>query len=151
MTYLKIILPILILMHITVILTHLSISADCWYWSLLIMACNNTVWGSCYSAHQAVRRFAEHHIDMVSCVHRKCQTRAGVSGDINKSLEHVPITDSKFSNRVLVRMTPTSTSINFVTIWLEQLNYFLRRCKWELPDQHISVYYKICSNKTSRL
>ena len=39
---------------------------------------NNTVGGSCYSAHQAVRRFAEHHIDMVSCVHRKCQTRAGV-------------------------------------------------------------------------
>ena len=34
---------------------------------------------------------------MVSCVHRKYQTRAGVSGDINKTLECVTITDSKFS------------------------------------------------------
>ena len=61
----------------------------------------NTVWGSYYSVHQAVGIFAEHHIDMVRCVHRKCQTRAGVSGDVNKTLEFVTITDSKFSNRVL--------------------------------------------------
>ena len=59
--------------------------------------------GSCYSVHQAVSRFAEHYIDMVSCVHRKkFQTLAGASGDINKSFECVTITDSKFSNRVLV-------------------------------------------------
>ena len=57
--------------------------------------------GSCYSAHQAVGKFAEHYIDMVSCVHRKCQTRVGVSGDVNKTLEYVTITDSKLSNRVL--------------------------------------------------
>ena len=44
----------------------------------------------------------EHHLDMVSCVHCKCQTRAGVSGDINKSFECVTITDSKFSYIVLV-------------------------------------------------
>ena len=56
---------------------------------------------SCYSSHQAVSKFAEHHIDMVSCVHRKYQTRAGVSGDVNKTLECVTKTDSKFSNRVL--------------------------------------------------
>ena len=31
--------------------------------------------------------FAEHHIDMVSCIHCKCQTRAGVPGDVNKMLE----------------------------------------------------------------
>ena len=62
---------------------------------------DNTAGGSCYSAHQAVGEFAEHHIEMVSCVHRKCQTRAGVSGDVNKALECVTITDSKFSNRVL--------------------------------------------------
>ena len=62
---------------------------------------DNTVGGCYYSAHQAVGKFAEHHIDMASCVHRKCQTRAGVSGDINKSLECVTITDSKLSNRVL--------------------------------------------------
>ena len=37
---------------------------------------NNTVGGSYYPAHQAVSNFAEHHIDMVSCVHRKWQTRA---------------------------------------------------------------------------
>ena len=43
---------------------------------------NNTVGGSCYSAHQAVSKFEEHHIDMVSCVHRKCQTRPDVSGDV---------------------------------------------------------------------
>ena len=39
---------------------------------------NNSVVRGCYSAHQAVSKFAEHNIDMVSCVHRKCQTRAGV-------------------------------------------------------------------------
>ena len=62
---------------------------------------DNTVGGSYYSAHQAVCKFAEHHIYMVSCVHYKCQTRACVSGDVNKMHECVTITDSKFSNRVL--------------------------------------------------
>ena len=61
----------------------------------------NTAEGSCYPAHQAIGKFAEHHIDMVSCVYRKCQTRAGVSGDVNKIPECVTITESKFSNRVL--------------------------------------------------
>ena len=56
----------------------------------------NTVGGS---THQAVGKFAEHYIDIVSCIHRKCQTRAGVSGD--QALEFITITDSKFSNRVL--------------------------------------------------
>ena len=64
------------------ILSYLSISGDWWYASLLTNGSDNTVGGSYYSAHQAVGKFAEHHIDMVSCVHRKCQTRAGVSGDI---------------------------------------------------------------------
>ena len=63
---------------------------------------DNTVGGSYYSVHQAVGKFSEHHIDMVSCVHLKCQTRAGVSGDVHKTLECVTITDSKFSDRVLV-------------------------------------------------
>ena len=58
---------------------------------------NNTVGGGCYSAHQAVSKFAEHNIDMVGCVHRKCQARAGVSGDVYKTLERVTKTDSKFS------------------------------------------------------
>ena len=54
---------------------------------------NNTVGESCYSSHQAVSKFAEHQIDLVSCVHRKCQIRAGVSVDVNKMLacakEHI--------------------------------------------------------------
>ena len=62
---------------------------------------NNTVGGSYYSVHQAVGKFASHHFAMVICVHRKCQTLAGVSGDVNKTLECVTITDSKFSYRVL--------------------------------------------------
>ena len=99
---------------------------------------NNTDGGSCYSAHQAVTKFAEHHIDMVSCVHRKCQTRAGVSGEVNKTLESVTITDSKFSNRDLEWMTAKSTSINLVTIRLEQLEFCLNMCRWELPDQHVA-------------
>ena len=61
----------------------------------------NTVGGSYYSAYQAVGKFAEHHINMVSCVQHKYQTRAGVSGDVNKTLECVTITDSKCSKRVL--------------------------------------------------
>ena len=48
---------------------------------------DNTVGGRYYSAHQSEGKFAEHHIDMVSCIHRKCQTRAGVSGDVYKTLE----------------------------------------------------------------
>ena len=62
---------------------------------------DNTVGGSYNSAHQDVSKFAEHNIVMVSNVHRKCQTRAGVSGDVNKTPECVTLTDSKFSNRVL--------------------------------------------------
>ena len=62
---------------------------------------DNTVGRSYYSARQAVGKFAEHHIDMVICVHRKCQTGASVSGDVNKTLECVTVTDSKLSNRVL--------------------------------------------------
>ena len=52
---------------------------------------NNTVGGSYHSAHQAAGKFAEHHIDMVSCVHRKCRTRAGASGDVNKTHKNVPL------------------------------------------------------------
>ena len=80
----------------------------------------------------------EHHLDMVSCDHCKCQTRAGVSGDVNKSFECFTITDSKFYNRVLVWMAAKSTSINVVTIWLRQLDFCLHGCKWELPAQHIA-------------
>ena len=61
---------------------------------------DNTVEGSSYSSHKAVNKFAEHNIDMVSCVHRKYQTRAGVSWDVNKTLDCVTKTDSMFPNRV---------------------------------------------------
>ena len=102
---------------------------------------NNTVGGSSYPAHQAVSKCAEHNIHMVSCIHRKCQTRAGVSGDVNKTLKFVTITDSKFSNRVLVWMTPKSTSKNGVTIWREQLDFCLDWSKRELPDQLPTEFY----------
>ena len=79
---------------------------------------HNTIGGCCYSAHQAVSKFAEHNIDMFSWVSRKYQTQAGVSGDVYKTLECVSKTDSKFSDRVLVWMTSKSTSINGETKWL---------------------------------
>ena len=128
LTYWGIILPIINPMHITYSPTYPSVETDDMhgYRQFQWQYC----WGSYYSAHQAVGKFAEHHIDMVSCVHRKCQTRAGVSGAINKTLECVTITDSKLSNRVLEWMTSKSTSINGVTIWLEQLDFCLNRCKW---------------------
>ena len=81
--------------HITYFPTYPSVETD-------DNGSDNTVGGSYCSAHQAVGKFVEHQIDMVSCVHRKCQTRADVSGDVNKTLELVTITDSQFSNRVLV-------------------------------------------------
>ena len=88
---------------------------------------HNTVGGCCYSAHHPVSKFAEHNIDMVSWVRRKCQTRAGVYGDVYKTLECVTKTDSKFPIRVLVWMTPKSTSINGVhDFWKEikALDYY---------------------------
>ena len=63
---------------------------------------NNILLEEAVSANQSVSKFAEYHIDMISCVHRKCQTRAGVSVDVNKTIEYVTISDSKFYNRVLV-------------------------------------------------
>ena len=57
---------------------------------------------------------------------------------INKSLECVTITDREFSNRVMVWMTPKSTSINRVTILLEQFDFCLPRYNWEIPGQHIA-------------
>ena len=88
-------------------LIHITYSPT--YPSVEMMICiaidngsDNTVGGSYYSAHQAVGKFAEHHIDMVSSgLHRKCQTRAGVSGNVNKTLECVTINESKFYTRVL--------------------------------------------------
>ena len=50
--------------------------------------------------HIDEHHIAEHHIDMASCVHCKCRTQADVSGDVNKTLECITITDSNFSNRV---------------------------------------------------
>ena len=57
---------------------------------------------------------------------------------INKSFESITYTDSKFlHDRIVVWMTPKTTSINLEAIWLEQIKFCLHRCKWELPDQHI--------------
>ena len=135
LTYWEIILSMIIPKHITYSPTCLTVQTDNKhrYWQWQTQYC----WGGCYSAHQAVRKFAEHNINMVSWVSRKCQTQAGVSGNVYKTLECVTKTDSKFSNRVLVWMTPKSTSINGVTAWLEQLDFCLNRCERELPNQHI--------------
>ena len=54
---------------------------------------SNTVGGSYYSAHQVVGKFVECHIYMVRCIHSKCQTRAGISGDVNKTLKCVSPND----------------------------------------------------------
>ena len=136
LTYWGIILLMINPVHITYSPTYPSVETGdmhrYWQWQW------QDYWGSYYSAHQAVCKFAEHHIDMVSCIRGKCQTRAGVSGDINKTLECVTIADSKLSNIVLEWMTPKSTSINWVTIWLEQLDFCLNGCKWEFSDQHIA-------------
>ena len=135
LTYWGIILSMINPTHITYFPTYPSVETDDMhrYWQS-----DNTVGGGHYPAHQAVCKFAEHNIDMVSWISRKCQTWAGASGDANKTLECVTITDTQFSNRVLVWMTPKSTSINGVTIWLEQLDFCLNRCKWEFHDQHIA-------------
>ena len=50
---------------------------------------NNNVGRSCYSAHQAVSKFIEDHIDIVSYAHPKCQTRGDVLAHINESFECV--------------------------------------------------------------
>ena len=105
LTYWEVILSMIIAIHITYSPTYPSVNA----------VSNNNVVRSYYSAHQAVSKFAEHHIDMISCVHRKWQTRACVSEDINKSFECVTITDSKFSSRVLER-TPKRAFVNRLTI-----------------------------------
>ena len=98
--------------------THLSINGD--WWSVPLLKISVTIllllFISCYSAHQAVNT----HIRQTTFAHRKWPTGAGVSWDINNSFECVTITDSKFSNRVLVWMTTKSTTINCVgAIWLE--------------------------------
>ena len=83
------------------------------YWQWLKQYCWEKL---LFSAHQAVRKYAEHHIDMVGCVHRKWQNRDGVSRDVNKTLECVTITNSKFLNRVMVWMTTKSTCINYLLL-----------------------------------
>ena len=55
-----------------IISKHITYSPTCLMISIAIdNGRNNTVGEGCYSAHQAVSKFAEHNIDMVSCVHRK--------------------------------------------------------------------------------
>ena len=49
--------------------SHLSVQCRLLIGVTIDNGSTNTVGGSSYSAHQAVSRFAEHHIDMVSCVH----------------------------------------------------------------------------------
>ena len=79
---------------------------------------NNSVGGSCYTAHQSVSRLITETKLIWSAVFMANARleRAGASAHMNKSCECVIIADSKFSDRVVVRMTPKSTPINYVTI-----------------------------------
>ena len=105
------------------------------YWQWQWQYC----WGKLLLCSSSCRQICgTPQIDMVSCVRRNCQTRAGVSGDVYKTLECVTKTDSRFSNRVLW-MTPKSTSINWVTIWLEQFDFCLnRKEQMRIPNRHIA-------------
>ena len=135
LTYWGIILSMINPMLITYSPTYPSVETDDMhrYWQWQWRYC----WGKLLLCFSSCRQICgtPHWYDQLR-FHRKCQTRAGVSRDVNKTLECVTITvtDSKLSNRVLVWMAPKSTSINGVTIWLEQLDFCLNRCKWEFPD-----------------
>ena len=99
LTYWGIILSMINPIHITYSPTYISVETDdmhC-YWQWQWQYC----WGKLLPCSSSCRQFVEHHINIVSCVHLKCRTRAGISRDINKTLECVAITDSKFSNRIL--------------------------------------------------
>ena len=136
LTYWEIILSMIIPIQITYSPTYTSVqSADIhrysqWQWRYC--------WGKLLLCSSNCKQICGTPLDIVSWLYCKCQTWAGVSGDVNKPLECVTITDCKFSDRVLVRMTPKSTSINCVTISLVQFHFCPRRGKWELPDQHIA-------------
>ena len=102
------------------ILSHLSISGDLWYASLLTMAVTILSW-------EAVSLLIKLQAILSNTTfygqYKKYQARAGVSGDVHKTLECITITDTKISSRVMVRMTPKSTFIHGVTIWFEQLDF----------------------------
>ena len=87
---------------------------------------NNTVGGSYYSAHQAVGKFGGHHIKMVSFVHRKCQTRAGISGNVNKTLDCVTICPIGMSSRREKTIMSTLVFDKILT-FLEGINFALHK------------------------
>ena len=99
LTYWGIILSMINPIHITYSPTYPSVETGDmhrywrWQWQYCcgkILLCSSSCRQICWPPHW--------YGQLRSC---KCQTRAGVSGDINKTLECVTITDSKLSNRVL--------------------------------------------------
>ena len=82
LTYWEIILSLIIPKHVTYSPTCLSVETDdkhCYLqWQKQILLGG----ASCYSAHQAISKFAEHNIGMVSWVHRKCLYRYMVAWPI---------------------------------------------------------------------
>ena len=134
LTYWEIILSMIIPEHITYSPTCLSVETDD---SIAIDNDRNyTFGGGCYSAHQAVSKVGNTTLVW------------SVEFIANATLELVYL--GTFIRRLNVSLNLTisfliefwyewcqSTSINGVTIWLEQLDFCLNRCKWELPDQHI--------------
>ena len=69
---------------------------------------DNTVGESYYSAHQAVGKFVKHHLDMVSCVHCKCQM-CGLSCAVTEKFEEFMVFNKwailkNVSNNIRVRI-----------------------------------------------
>ena len=126
LTYWNIIQPMIIPIYIKHTLTLLH------RWRLMICITILTIngqycWGKlllCWSSCKQICRRPHALIWRCCCVNPKCQTRAGVSGNIKSRLNmSLYITDSKFSNRALVWITQMSSLVNWVAIWLEHLGF----------------------------
>ena len=88
-TYWGIILSMINPIHTTYSPIYPSVETDnmhrYWHWQW------EYCWGKLLLCSSSCRQISEHHIYMVSFAHLKCQTLAGVSGDVNKTLECVTI------------------------------------------------------------
>ena len=76
---------------------------------------NNTVGGSCYSSHQAVIKFAEHHIDTVAFIANARLDLLYLSALIRRLNVSLKLTVS-FLIEFWYERRQKTTSINWVTI-----------------------------------
>ena len=97
LTYWGIILSMINPIHITYSPTYPSVETGdmhrYWQWQWQYS------WGKLLLCSSSCRQICWTPHDMIICIGRKCQTRAGVSGDIIKTLECVTITDSTHRER----------------------------------------------------